>query len=660
MIARKTALHLACAYGHPKVVTYLVERKCDIDACDSDSNTALIEGNTALHFAACSETTSLAEKLLSHNANIEATNKNGLTPLLVAQRQHRLAVVELLEKKKTNKAMDKPASSEPALPSRKVKKNENEQRSSTESVTSSVFQQADSIPGGPLQVKSGCKLNDTDEDEGRSTKKMSDEKSKVKKKINGVDGLDELSQSSETPSKSSESPYMQYENILVLFEQLLTECTDSVSLSKIWDGIQSYKRVLELKKDHDEVLKGKNKKLENKLRGLQKKLSETQEVKSQLEHAKIQREKELGNLRLAVKEEEKKRKNMDQLCEKINRQLRKKEEQYCQEAEAKQQHEVSLRALDTELKTVRSELNRLEEAQDQHTGAVQSAEKMEECIKKLELENSKLKVKMKKQVVKIEHLQKNLLSVNLSEDDKEQLKKLTELKQSLEYTLDEEKKQHGELEKELTGLKELFKTIETKLNEQGNGRFCFPGDLKSSDFGTNISRNTLMHKTQATSPEHVEQVIANHDASIRNQMELRIKDLELELSNMKTQKDFNERELQKYKQLHMEEREVRASLCSELNQITLSLEAIKINLLMEKDKSKSLPRTVTTRPVLECSGLRNLDHSLEPHRNFPPRENLGVRTLYAQPSNSTMKDDLTVMHQEVRDFVARRVRQALQ
>jgi hypothetical protein len=39
----RTALHLACAYGHPEVVTLLVERKCEIDARDSESSTALIK-----------------------------------------------------------------------------------------------------------------------------------------------------------------------------------------------------------------------------------------------------------------------------------------------------------------------------------------------------------------------------------------------------------------------------------------------------------------------------------------------------------------------------------------------------------------------------------------------------------------------------------------
>lgn len=100
-------------------------------------------------------------------------------------------------------------------------------------------------------------------------------------------------------------------------------------------------------------------------------------------------------------------------------------------------------------------------------------------------------MKVKKQAGKTEQLQKHLLSTNLSEGDKEQLKKLTELTESLEFTLDQEKKKNGELQKELTG----FKKRRKKLNERKNGDFCFHGDLKSNEL--DIPTNMLMHKVDA-------------------------------------------------------------------------------------------------------------------------------------------------------------------
>uniref|UniRef100_H0V0H5 Ankyrin repeat domain 26 n=1 Tax=Cavia porcellus TaxID=10141 RepID=H0V0H5_CAVPO len=1037
-------------------------------------------------------------------------------------------------------------SSGPAFPLWKVNKTENEQWSSTESVISPVLKKASSLSGGLLQVKSDI----------------------VKKQIHAVDYLDDLSQSSETPSEDSESPYPNYENILLLFEQLRMECKDSISILKIWDAIRSYKTVMELKKDHDELLTGKIKKLENKLRELQKELTETKDAKSQLEHEKIQRERELGDLRFVLKQEEEKRKNVDQFYEKTKEQLRKKEEQYYQEVEAKQQLEISLRTLDTELKTVRNKLDQvleerndtqrqlsreqnarmlqdrileshlceqkeievtqekmnpevsvsnedllhknqrlqneiamirleidaiknqnqekekkyledievanekndalqrtiklneetfaktvfqcngqlhiltaentmlnsklenekqnkerleteiesyrsrlasavhdydesqtskrdlelafqrardewfrlqdkmnsdmsnlkdnneilahqlskaerkfnsleiefhhardalrektsvleqvqrdlnqtqcemkefkhmyqdeqgkvnqymgkqesmmerlsqlqsenallrqqlddahnkvdfkektviniqdqfqdivktlqgesekqnlmledrnkellhehnclkerlcqyekekaerevvvrqlqqeladtlkkqsmseaslevssryrisledetqdlkkkldqirsqLEEERHQRMEAVQCAEKMQEHLQKLELENSRLKAKIKKQAGKIEHLQKNLLSANLSEDDKEQLKKYAELKQALEYNLDQEKKKNDELKKELTRFKKLFKMTEAKLNEQESGEFRFHGDLKSNELEMNIPIKTLIHKidglaakleatsskclhldknneflhqellsmkniqkncetleenkkkleqevvnlkshleknvvehgqleqykreieerarrdlleklkqvnlflqTQAASQEHLEQLRESNNASMRNQMELRIKDLELELSKTKTEEDFNKIQLEKYRQLYMEEFRTRKSLSSKLNKARERLEEANTELLVEKQQSRSLLSTVSTRPVLECPCVGNLNHSLTLHRSFLPRESLVVHTLNPQPSNDSIENYLTKMRQELENSITRAAREA--
>ena len=72
---------------------------------------------------------------------------------------------------------------------------------------------------------------------------------------------------------------------------------DSVSLLKIQDAVLSYERLIELKKNHCELLTGKNKRMESKVSGLQKELSETKEMKSQLEHQKVEWEQELCSLR---------------------------------------------------------------------------------------------------------------------------------------------------------------------------------------------------------------------------------------------------------------------------------------------------------------------------------------------------------------------------
>ncbi|MXQ99228.1 hypothetical protein E5288_WYG005404 [Bos mutus] len=81
-----------------------------------------------------------------------------------------------------------------------------------------------------------------------------------------------------------------------------------------------------------------------------------------------------------------------------------------------------------------------------------------------------------------------------SEDEKEQLKKYIELKQSLENSLDQEKKKNSELEKEITGFKKLLKMTRRKLNEYENGERSFHGDLKTSQTEMDIQINMLKQK----------------------------------------------------------------------------------------------------------------------------------------------------------------------
>ena len=66
--------------------------------------------------------------------------------------------------------------------------------------------------------------------------------------------------------------------------------------------------------------------------------------------------------RFTLKQEEDKRRNADMLYEKIREQLRRKEDQYSKEVEMKQQLELTLRALEMELKTVRNDLNQVEQS----------------------------------------------------------------------------------------------------------------------------------------------------------------------------------------------------------------------------------------------------------------------------------------------------------
>ncbi|XP_051818446.1 ankyrin repeat domain-containing protein 7-like [Antechinus flavipes] len=124
---KRTSLHLACANGHSDVVSLLVERKCELDLLDKDSQTPLMKAiqceqeecatillehgadpnlgdgsNNALHYVAFFRGIDMAAKLLQYKADIEAKNKEGLTPLFFAIRAKNCDMAEFLLKNGAN------------------------------------------------------------------------------------------------------------------------------------------------------------------------------------------------------------------------------------------------------------------------------------------------------------------------------------------------------------------------------------------------------------------------------------------------------------------------------------------------------------------------------------------------------------------------------
>ncbi|CAD7673779.1 unnamed protein product [Nyctereutes procyonoides] len=336
----------------------------------------------------------------------------------------------------------------------------------------------------------------------------------------------------------------------------------------------------------------------------------------------------------------------------------------------------------------------LREAQDQHTEALGCIEKSKGHIQKFEVENAKLKVTIKKQAGQIEQLQEDLLSSSSPSDEKESLKKCMELKQSLEFSLDQEVKKNYELEKENTGFKNLLNMTRRMLSKYENGELPFYGDLKTSQTEMDIQINMLKHKiddvtaklenecsrclhldaknqrkcekleknkkkleqkvvnlrshlevnvversqiekskweieerarlvivenlkevnlflqTQAASQENLEQLRESNNASIRGQLELRIKELESEISKIKNSQE------------------------DKAGDITTKY-------LVEKQQNRPFHSTLTMRPVLELPYVGNLTSSLLLDRNVTPRENVVIPTSSSRPSNNSIDTYLT-------------------
>ncbi|CAK7317940.1 Ankyrin repeat domain-containing protein 26 [Vulpes lagopus] len=143
----------------------------------------------------------------------------------------------------------------------------------------------------------------------------------------------------------------------------------------------------------------------------------------------------------------------------------------------------------------------------------------------------------------------------------------------------------------------------------------------------NLKEVNLFLQTQAAPQENLEQLRESNNASIRGQLELRIKELESEISKIKNSQE-DKAELEKYRQLYLEESKIR--MTSE------RLADITTKYLVEKQQNRPFHSTLTMRPVLELPYVGNLTSSLLLDRNVTPRENVVIPTSSSRPSNNSI------------------------
>uniref|UniRef100_A0A7M4EW92 Ankyrin repeat domain containing 26 n=1 Tax=Crocodylus porosus TaxID=8502 RepID=A0A7M4EW92_CROPO len=248
-------------------------------------------------------------------------------------------------------------SSKPALNMKDLKKNKNKKRISKQRAN----QQMNSTSGSQFDDST---LSETSQDEGRPRTKSVNEKNTIASR-DVADDLDDLTQSSDTPTEDLELPTTTYKEAMLLIEQLTVDSKDSVILLKIQNILHGYERLIEREKGRYTQLLGKVRKLENENRELQLTLEETRELKSRLDHQKMEWESDVSSLKFTLKQEEEKRMSSEILYEKNREQLRKKEDQYCKEMEEKQQLELTLRGLEMELRTLRNHLKQVEEERNE-------------------------------------------------------------------------------------------------------------------------------------------------------------------------------------------------------------------------------------------------------------------------------------------------------
>ena len=86
-------LHLAAAYGHPRIAQYLLSQSAQVDAREEDHTPRYY---TPLHLAAREHNPEVAEVLLKHGADPNGRDVEGYTPLHVAARHNSAQTAQVL------------------------------------------------------------------------------------------------------------------------------------------------------------------------------------------------------------------------------------------------------------------------------------------------------------------------------------------------------------------------------------------------------------------------------------------------------------------------------------------------------------------------------------------------------------------------------------
>ncbi|XP_052581802.1 uncharacterized protein LOC128102256 [Peromyscus californicus insignis] len=228
----------------------------------------------------------------------------------------------------------------------------------------------------------------------------------------------------------------------------------------------------------------------------------------------------------------------------------------------------------------------------------------------------------------------------MSENDARELSKgLGDLKQSVQLSLETQKKQNSGIE-ELAGIGKPFKIInrECEIGECGSHR-----DFGTCQLGRRTPVSTQQCSAQRTTKPYSEFLRESYTTSTINVMETKIRSLKSTLSKLKVSRALSALELERYKYLYHEELSIRKSFQYYLNNLCRSnenSEKSRTKLHMEMQHGRSAGNAQSLRLFTECSSAGNFDSIPGPRISLLRRENLTASSLNSQPSTTGLEDCL--------------------
>ncbi|KAM5286572.1 ankyrin repeat domain-containing protein 26-like isoform 9-T9 [Hipposideros larvatus] len=172
-------------------------------------------------------------------------------------------------------------------------------------------------------------------------------------------------------------------------------------------------------------------------------------------------------------------------------------------------------------------------------------------------------------------------------------------------------------------------------------------------------KDEVESNAQAASQENLDPPKQPNDGSITLQLELRIKNLESELSKLKTSQESCKLEWKKYKYLYREELKARTSLEEKLKKAheRLRLANISAQHLVKEQQGTSL-HTAHRRPDLEPPCVGNLNHRLPLSGDLAPRDYSVIPSSAPQTTSHRMETCLFEEQQRLYNNITRELKEA--
>ncbi|XP_064199136.1 ankyrin repeat domain-containing protein 26 isoform X7 [Anguilla rostrata] len=369
--------------------------------------------------------------------------------------------------------------------------------------------QAAHANGDPLSVFDDSTVSETSEDDGRSAA-AGNRGNKEASEREMADDLDELTQSSDTPTEDEVSPTSGYRNASLLIQQLDSSSVDSVSMVKLQNMFHEYERTIQRERGRYSLLADKVSRLEKDRAELRRALEETREGRSVLERRQVELETDLNNLKFALKQEQEKHRNAAMLYDKSREQLRKKEEQQRAEAEERQRTELAMRNLELEMRALVNNMKQLEEDRNEAQRMLnqeRSARALQEGVlsshlrkqKEIEEENRRNFNKSSEAMSQLSEASDR--EKELMQQSRGLQEEVTSLQMELEHARSHSRQEEGRLSEESEALRERLEDVrrDLKLSEEALAQTVFQcnSQLSGLKAEASVAAAKLEHERQA-------------------------------------------------------------------------------------------------------------------------------------------------------------------